>query len=166
MKGSGGTDGGVGMFLGGLALAVAAIYFFFDSIYVQTGTGFLSGLMRRGGSGRLLQTTSMGLLFVPFFVGVFSLFVDARRNWAWWLTYLGIAVLAIEILSRIRFEMSIKMTHLLGLIVMFAAGAGLMVRSYRAANLEMAAADARRENTGRSPDDDRHESSPGRRDKR
>ncbi len=46
-------------------------------------------------------------------------------------TYVGIGVLAIEILSRIQFLFQMKSTHLLGMIVLFAAGVGLMLRSYR-----------------------------------
>jgi hypothetical protein len=52
-------------------------------------------------------------------------------KWAWWLTYLGIAILAVEILSRIRFLLESKLTHLLMMIVLFAAGVGLMLRSCR-----------------------------------
>ena len=133
MKGSGGTEGGVGLFVFGLLLAIGGIYFFFDSVRVSTGhAGALSGLMGGGrGHGGLIDTTSMGILFVPFFIGVFALFVDARRHWPWYLTFIGIAILAIEILSRIRFIIDTKLTHLLGMLVMFAAGCALMFRSYR-----------------------------------
>lgn len=133
MKGSGGTDGGVGQFFFGLAMAVAGVYFFFDSVRVMTGqAGVFSGAMGGGsGRGRMMDTTSMGILFVPFFIGVFSLFVNARRKWAWWLTYLGLGILAIEILSRIRFIIDTKLTHMLGMFVLVAAGCALMFRSYR-----------------------------------
>ena len=133
MKGSGGTDGGVGLFFFGLVMAVAGVYFFFDSVRVHAGhAGALSGMMGGGrGRGGIIDTTSMGILFVPFFIGVFALFVDAHRKWAWILTYVGIAILAIEILSRIRFIVDTKLTHLLGMIVLFAAGCALMFRSYR-----------------------------------
>jgi hypothetical protein len=133
VKGSGGTDGGVGLFFFGLVMAVAGVYFFFDSVRVHAGhAGALSGMMGGGrGRGGIIDTTSMGILFVPFFIGVFALFVDAHRKWAWILTYVGIAILAIEILSRIRFIVDTKLTHLLGMIVLFAAGCALMFRSYR-----------------------------------
>lgn len=128
------------MFLAGLALAGGAIYFFFDSVMVQTGPGALSGLMRRGlggARGGLYETTSMGVLFVPFFVGVFCLFVDAKRRWAWWLTYAGMALLALEIISRVRFVLNTKLTHLLLMLVLLAAGGALMFRSYRAAEVNL-----------------------------
>jgi len=132
MRGSGGTPGGLTQFGIGLLLSALATYLFFDSVRVTTmGMGLLSGMMRHRGGGGLWETTSMGILFVPFFIGVIALFYDAKMNWAWWLTGLGLAVLAIEIFSRIRFVMSMKTTHLLGMIVLFAAGAGLMLRSYR-----------------------------------
>jgi hypothetical protein len=73
----------------------------------------------------------MGIVFVPFLIGVIALFYDAKLKWAWWLTYLGIAILAVEIFSRVRFVWESKLTHVLLMIVLFAAGVGLMFRSYR-----------------------------------
>jgi len=132
MRGSGGTEGGAGKFLIGFGLAALALYLFFDSVRVATGDlGLFSGLARRHAGGGLRETTSMGLLFVPFFLGVLALFYDARLKWAWGLMWFGVAVLVIEILSRIRFFLNMKTTHLLGMIVLFAAGAALMIRSYR-----------------------------------
>lgn len=132
MRGSGGTEGGAGKFLIGFGLAALALYLFFDSVRVATGDlGLFSGLARRHAGGGLWETTSMGLLFVPFFLGVLALFYDARLKWAWGLMWFGVAVLVIEILSRIRFFLNMKTTHLLGMIVLFAAGAALMIRSYR-----------------------------------
>jgi hypothetical protein len=131
MRGSGGTQGGVSQFGIGFLLAAVATYIFFWSVNVTTrGTGAISGAVGRGMGGHW-ETTSMAILFVPLFVGVIALFYDARMKWAWWLAYLGIAVLAIEIFSRIRFDFSIKLVHLIGMIVMFCAGVGLMLRSYR-----------------------------------
>ena len=137
VRGSGGTDGGVGLFFFGLLMAVGGVYFFFDSVRVTTGHGgVFSGALGGGrGHSRMMDTTSMGILFVPFFIGVFCLFVDAHRKWAWWLTYAGIAILAIEILSRIRFIIDTKLTHMLGMFVLFAAGCALMFRSYRGERL-------------------------------
>jgi len=132
LKGSGGTEGGTGMFGLGVVMALAAVYIFFDSIRVSTGhAGAISGLIGGDGRGRLIETTSMGIVFVPFFAGVFSLFVNARQKWAWVLTYAGIAILAIEVLSRVRFVIDTKLTHFLAMLVLFAAGCAMMFRSYR-----------------------------------
>jgi uncharacterized protein len=37
MRGSGGTEGGIGLFLIGMGLAVLGAYLFFDSVLVSTG---------------------------------------------------------------------------------------------------------------------------------
>jgi uncharacterized protein len=129
MRGAGGTDGGLGQFLVGFGLAGLSAYLFFDSVRVSTGqAGWVSGLI--GGQGGY-QTVSLGLLFVPFFLGVIALFVDAKQTWAWVLTWFGLAILAVEILSRIRFFMEMKLSHLLLLIALMAAGCGLIFRSLR-----------------------------------
>jgi hypothetical protein len=85
---------------------------------------------RGGGGGGMWETTSMGLIFVPFLIGVIALFYNAAQKWAWWLMNIGLAIIVIEVLSRIRFLMTTKLSHLLGMMVLFAAGIGLMLRSY------------------------------------
>jgi hypothetical protein len=118
------------MFTIGVFLAGLATYLFLNSVYASTmGAGVLSRAI--GARGGMWETTSMGILFVPFFLGVIALFYDSRMKWAWWLTYLGIGILVIEIFSRIRFRLEMKMTSLLLVIVLFSAGVGLILRSYR-----------------------------------
>jgi hypothetical protein len=136
MKGSGGTEGGTGLFLTGFALAAASAWFFFDSVRVTTGAhGFFSGLLHeqlRGPSGSSsMETGSMGLVFMPFFLGVLALFYNSKPWWAWTLMYTGLGVITVEILSRVRFLLNMKSSHLLLLMAVFAAGAGMMIRSYR-----------------------------------
>ena len=140
MKGSGGTQGGIGMFFLGLCLAIGATWLFFDSVRVSTaGYGWVSGAFhgwRGHGGGGMMQTTSMGIIFVPFFLGVLALFYNAKQKWAWVLTFLGVGIIAVEILSRLRFMMFMKTTHLIMMIVMFAAGCAFMLRSYKSVKEE------------------------------
>jgi hypothetical protein len=132
MKGAGGTEGGIGIFFLGLALTALGGYLFFDSVRVTSGAGLFTGMLGgRGGGHGWWETTSMGIIFVPFLIGVVALFYDARRKWAWWLLYLGLAVIAVEVLSRVRFYMNTKLTHLLGMMLLFGAGIGLILRSFR-----------------------------------
>lgn len=132
MRGSGGTEGGVGLFVGGLALSCAGIYFFFDSVRVTTEAGFLSGAIARGiSAGSGASTTSMGILFIPFLLGVAALFYNSKQTWAWITLHLGLAAIAIEVLSRLRFYLDTKLSHLLGMMALFAAGVGLILRSFR-----------------------------------
>lgn len=148
MRGAGGTEGGVGIFVVGLALSALGTYLFFDSVLVSTDAhGLFSGMLIGGGRMGGWQTASMGILFVPFFLGVVSLFYDSRMKWAWGLLWVGLAVIAIEILSRIRFQMSMKTTYLLGILALIAAGMGLMIRSYRDEEIALGASS----NEGKKP---------------
>ena len=113
-------------------MSTLAIYLFCDSVRVGTmGNGWMSGLLGYGHGG-MWDTTSMGIVFVPFFLGIVALFYDAQRRWAWGLTVLGIAIVVIEVLSRIRFSFDMKLSYLLLLIVLFGAGVGLMLHSLKA----------------------------------
>ena len=132
MRTPGGTPGGSGIFLIGLGLTALAIYLFFWGVMVHTGDGLLGRMMGGGrGGGRFGETTATAILFVPFVLGAITLFYDASKKWGWWLIYFGLFVLAIEVLSRIRFVMNMRLIHLIGLMVLFSAGTGLMLRSYR-----------------------------------
>lgn len=137
MRGAGGTDGGVGMFFAGFALAAGSLWFFFDSVLVTSGgvgwiTSQLAAIRGQAGAIGPWQTASMGIIFIPFVCGVIALFVDASKSWAWYLTYFGIFVLVVEILSRLQFVFSMKTSHLLLMLGAFAVGTGMMFRSYRA----------------------------------
>jgi hypothetical protein len=131
--GSGGTQGGVGLFLSGFALSLLSTYLFFDSIQVTTGGGGFISRRMMGWSGGFFggTTTSMGILFVPFIISVIALFYDARQTWAWWLFWIGLAVVGIEVLSSLRFFTQMKLSTLMIFLGFFAAGLGLMLRSYR-----------------------------------
>jgi hypothetical protein len=61
-------------------------------------------------------------------------------------------MLVIEILSRIQFFFQMKTTHLLGMIVLFAAGVGLMLRSYRDDGSNKDQADEKEKPSGESSD--------------
>lgn len=128
----GGSEGGETLFLtgGGLTLCGLGLYLLLDSVRVVSGDyGALSGMMnRRGGMG---ETTSMGIIFVPFIIGAAVLFYDAAKKWAWWLAGAGLTIIIIEILSRIRFVLNMKTTSLLLIFLMIAAGAGCLARAYR-----------------------------------
>ena len=132
MRGSGGTEGGIGLFSIGFVLSAVSLYFFFDSVQVTTqGFGVLTSMIHRGMGNGAFGTASMGLVFVPFFLGVLALFYDSRPAWAWYLMWAGLGVLVIEILSKLTFFFNLRASHLIILLGLFAAGAGMMLRSYR-----------------------------------
>ena len=131
MRGSGGTPGGVSEFAIGFVLAGLALYLFLDSVVVSTGVGLIAVGFNGMFGGAIGDTASTGIVFLPFFVGVTALFYNARTRWGWTTMSLGIAIIVVEILSRIRFLLQMKVTHLMGIIVLLAAGTGLMLRSFR-----------------------------------
>jgi len=128
----GGKEGGMVLFVCGALLLGLGLYLLLHSVHVvQHGAGAISrglgGGRRGGGMG---ETTSMGIIFVPFLIGVGVLFYDATKKWAWWICGIGFAILLIEIFSRIGFRMDIKVAHLLGMLLMIAAGTGMVIRAY------------------------------------
>ena len=156
--GSGGSPGGAGQFLIGFGLAMVALWFFFDSVQVVSGhRGIISGMFggRGGGMGNW-ETTSMGVIFVPFFIGTVALFYDAKQKWAWGLLWIGVFIIVVEVLSRLRPQFNMGMSQLILMMVMFAAGAGLMLRSYRTIQAE----DAAERKAAATPSDSKTEKPP------
>ena len=134
VRGAGGTPGGTWLFFLGLVLAAAGLWFFLGNVHVMTEPfGVVSGFLGRGiGLGG--PAISTGVVFVPIFAGLVMLFYDARLKWGWVLFYVGLAVIVIEILSRIRFHMGMPVSNLLLMLGMIAAGIGMMLRSFRDAS--------------------------------
>ncbi len=129
----GGSPGGEVKFLIGALMTIAGVWLFFDSVRFTTGhMGMISGAMSRGrgGGGGLMETTSMGIVLVPLFVGIIALFFDVRKTWGCVLVGLGIVILGIEVVSRFRPVIAIKGTHLFLLIILMAGGLGMMLRGY------------------------------------
>lgn len=123
----GGTRGGIELFLGGVALTVLSMWFFLDSVRVNAyGNGWISG-----GFGGFGGTGSMGVLFVPLLVGIGGLAYNGKALWAWVLFGLGLALIIIEILSKLRFFYDLKLSHFLLMLGGFAAGIGLTLRSLK-----------------------------------
>ncbi len=121
----GGTRGGIGLFVGGVALTAVSAWFFLDSVRVNSyGNGWISG-----GFGGFGGTGSMGVLFVPVLVGICALFYNAKATWAWVVLGLGIVLILVEILSKLRFFYDLKLSHFLLMLGGFAAGIGLTLRS-------------------------------------
>jgi len=126
----GGTKGGDILFIWGLGIFLLGFgaYLFLDSVHVVAGHGgMFSGMLRgRGMEGTLSNT----LIFTPFFLGIGILFYDSKKKWAWWLTGISIVFIIIEVISRTRFHVNLKVSHMLILLLMMASGTGLILKSY------------------------------------
>jgi len=132
VRGAGGTPGGTWLFFTGLVLAAAGLWFFLSNVHVMTNPfGMVSGLFSRGMFGGGQPAMSTGIVFAPIFLGLVLLFYDARWKSGWALFYVGLAIIVIEILSRIEFHMDMRTSNLLLMLGMVAAGIGMMLRSFR-----------------------------------
>ncbi|MEI8070568.1 MAG: hypothetical protein WCI09_03145 [Planctomycetota bacterium] len=135
VRGAGGTPGGTGLFFAGMVLAATGLWFFLSNVHVVTkDVGMLSGVFSRNAFGGGMPAMSTGIVFMPIFIGLVLLFYDARMKWGWALFYTGLAIIVIEILSRIQFILNIRTSNLLLMIGMVAAGIGMMLRSFRDAS--------------------------------
>lgn len=113
-------------FFFGFVLSILSIWFLFDSVRVSSGGhGFVSYYLQV----HHFESASMGLIFVPFIIGIISLVYSNGKNWSWYLTWSGLAVIVVEMLSRIKFMMNIKSSYLILVMLMFSVGAGLMLQA-------------------------------------
>jgi len=136
VRGAGGTPGGTWLFFLGLVLAASGLWFFLSNVHVMTEPfGMVSGILGRG-FGVAGPAMSTGIVFAPIFLGLVLLFYDAKLKWGWALFYVGLALIMIEILSRIRFQMGMPVSNLLLMLGMIAAGIGMMLRSLRSRSWE------------------------------
>ena len=77
MKGAGGTPGGLGSFLAGLAMVVAGGYLLLTRVTVTSGLWQFWGY------------NAFGLSLVPLLIGIGILFFDGRSLAGWLLTAAG-----------------------------------------------------------------------------
>lgn len=122
MKGAGGTPGGVGTFLVGLAMMVAGGYLLLTRVMV-TSTGW-----------RFYGYSPFGLSLFPLLIGVGILFFNGRSLAGWLLTGAGALIIAVGIVANLAvyFQPSSLFDTLI-MLGLIAAGVGLVARSLKAA---------------------------------
>ena len=86
-RGAGGTQGGLGEFLAGLAMAVAGGYLLTNQVSVT------SGFWRLGGYN------AFGLSLVPLIIGIGLLFFNGRSVVGWLLTLAGTVIILAGIIT-------------------------------------------------------------------
>lgn len=117
----GGTSGGGGEFVLGLALLALGGWLFIGNMQVSS---FMWG--------RLPGGISLGLVFLPLFVGVALLFFDARSKLGWLAVTLAIALLFVGVFSSLKvWFRPTSLTRTLGMLGALAAGIGLVARALR-----------------------------------
>jgi len=111
----------------GILLMAIGLWFLFDSVRVTSGQyGWITGGFRNMWS----LTTSTGIIFIPFIIGVVAIAYNTKAIWPRFLTGAGILMLIVEMFSRIRFLFNIKTSSLLLMLGLFAIGIGLTLRGW------------------------------------
>ena len=125
LRNPGGTSGGFGEFLLGLALLVAGGYLFMDNVIVSSsGDGFLWGWL---GSNR-----PFGITLIPLFIGVAFLFFNGRSPIGWFLTVASGIVILVGIIANLSVQWRpTSLYYTLMIIALMAAGVGLIARAVR-----------------------------------
>lgn len=119
-QGAGGTEGGIGMFVIGFAMAIAGGYLLTNQVTVTTGYWHLWGY------------NAFGLSLLPLIVGIGFLFFDGKSAVGWVLTIAGAVIVFVGILMHmdIYFRPTSLFNTLL-MLVLLVGGIGLVGRSLR-----------------------------------
>ena len=120
LRGAGGTPGGLGEFLIGLAMAAAGGYLLTQQVTVTSGFWNLWG------------HNAFGLSLLPLLFGVAVLFFNGRSVLGWVLLVAGAAIVLAGILMNLQiYFQSTSLFNTLVMLVMLFGGLGLIARSLR-----------------------------------
>ncbi|HVX95036.1 MAG TPA: hypothetical protein VHK47_09000 [Polyangia bacterium] len=121
-QGPGGTPGGLGEALAGLAMIAAGVYLVFSHVVVHTSFWHFLGTPGQ----------SFGLTLLPLLVGVGALFFDGGSVLGWILLVGGVLLILTGILMNL--DIYFRPTSLWNTILMFgliAGGVGLFAKGLR-----------------------------------
>ncbi|QSX78848.1 hypothetical protein [Agrilutibacter solisilvae] len=121
MRGAGGTEGGLGLFLVGFACAVAGGWLLMNQVTVS------------GGAWHLWGYNSFGLSLVPFIAGVGMLFFNGRAVVGWLLLIASLVIILAGILVNLRIWFApTSLFNTLMMLALLAGGIGMIARALRA----------------------------------
>lgn len=122
MRGAGGTEGGIGLFLVGFVCAVAGGWLLANQVTVS------------GGSWTLWGYNSFGLSLIPFIVGVGLLFFDGKSAIGWLLLLAGLVIVGVGVLANLRiYFQPTSLFNTLLMLALLAGGIGMIARSLKSA---------------------------------
>lgn len=128
------------LFLLGGALFAAGIFLFTNQVMVDSGySGMGWGRSYGGRMGRFFggmfsfgTGQGLGLLMIPFGIGVALLLADSYRKVGWFLVWAASAAAGVGILQSLMFSFKpASLWSLMTMIMMIAGGGGLMFKSLR-----------------------------------
>jgi hypothetical protein len=117
----GGTRGGVGMFLFGLALTIAGGYLIMNQVQVTSGYWQWFG------------TNTFGLTLMTLIIGIGLLFFNGKSTIGWLLAGGGAVIIFVGILANLTiYFRTTSLFNTILMLVIFVAGLGLIARSLKA----------------------------------
>lgn len=122
LRNVGGTPGGLGWFVGGLAMLAVGVYLLFQQVDVH------GGYWRWGSSSE----STFGLSLVPLLVGVGILFYDGSSKLGWTVAGLGLLIVIAGVVANLRIHYrTTSLWSTILILVFIAGGIGAIVRSLR-----------------------------------
>lgn len=119
-RGAGGTPGGIGEFLAGLAMAVAGAYMLTERVTVTSGYWSLWG------------HSTFGLSLLPLVVGIGLLFYNGKSIAGWLLTFAGAVIILAGVITNLQiYFQPTSLFSTIVMLVLLAGGIGLVARSLR-----------------------------------
>lgn len=120
LRNPGGTPGGLGEFLIGLAMAAAGGYMLTSRVSVTTGFWHFWGY------------NAFGLTLVPFIFGILLLFFNGRSVIGWLLLFTGVVLILAGIILNLQIYFNqTSLFELIVMLVLLFGGLGLLARSLR-----------------------------------
>ncbi|HXG63617.1 MAG TPA: hypothetical protein VNO70_00830 [Blastocatellia bacterium] len=118
--GPGGTPGGLGTFLFGLALAIAGGYLILNQVQVTSAYWTWWG------------PNTFGLTLIPLILGIGLLFFNGKSIAGWLLAGGGAIIIFIGIIANLQiYFQHTSLFNTILMLALFAGGLGLMARSLR-----------------------------------
>jgi hypothetical protein len=120
IRGAGGTPGGVGEFLAGLAMAVAGGYMLTQRVVVESSFWTFWGY------------STFGLSLIPLIIGVGLLFYNGKSIAGWLLTFVGVVIIFVGVIMNLQiYFQPTSLFNTILMLVLLAGGLGLVARSLR-----------------------------------
>src|SRR6267154_2189735 len=116
-SGAGGTPGGVGEFLLGLAMAIAGAYLITKQVVVATGYWQFWGY------------NAFGLSLLPLIFGIGLVFFNGKSTLGWLLTFAGVIIIFTGVLMNLHiYFQPTSLFNTVAMIILLAGGIGLIAR--------------------------------------
>ena len=119
-RGAGGTSGGVGTFLIGLAMAIAGGYLFLQNVNVYTSPWMIYGY------------NGFGMSLFPLLAGIGMLFFNGKSKVGWLLTFAGAIIIFVGIIANLNvYFHNQSLFNVLTILILLVGGLGLVARSLK-----------------------------------